>query len=155
MPRKPGLRLMWVASATLAAVLCVDRLPVIAQAAPGVTYEVYAIRFGTLPQFAVSGLVAGADRSRRLDIPVMVWLLKGSNGKRGSRRCGPQGKHATGETQGNTAETQEKYRRPWGHEGTRLNTEDSSEERQTIQPRPGGTAQPSCRRAAVPDGCCS
>lgn len=47
-----------------------------------VTYEVYAIRFGTLPQFAVSGLVAGADRSRRLDIPVMVWLLKGSDGRR-------------------------------------------------------------------------
>lgn len=55
-------------------------LPV-AEQAP-VTYEVYAIRFGTLPQFAVSGLVAGADRSRRLDIPVMVWLLKGSDGRR-------------------------------------------------------------------------
>ena len=47
-----------------------------------VTYEVYAIRFGTLPQFPVSGLVAGADKSRRLDIPVMVWLLEGSNGQR-------------------------------------------------------------------------
>ena len=47
-----------------------------------VTYEVYAIRFGTLPQFRVSGLVAGADAERRLDIPVMVWLLKGSDGKR-------------------------------------------------------------------------
>ena len=46
------------------------------------TYEVYAIRFGTLPQFRVSGLVAGADADRRLDIPVMVWLLKGSDGKR-------------------------------------------------------------------------
>ena len=47
-----------------------------------VTYEVYAIRFGTLPQFRVSGLVTGADAERRLDIPVMVWLLKGSDGKR-------------------------------------------------------------------------
>ena len=45
-------------------------------------YEVYAIRFGTLPQFRVSGLVAGADGARTLDIPVMVWLLKGSDGKR-------------------------------------------------------------------------
>ncbi len=44
------------------------------------TYEVYAIRFGVLPAFAVSGLVAGAERGRTLDIPVMVWLLKGSNG---------------------------------------------------------------------------
>jgi glyoxylase-like metal-dependent hydrolase (beta-lactamase superfamily II) len=45
------------------------------------TYEVYAIRFGVLPAFAVSGLVAGAERGRTLDIPVMVWLLKGSNGR--------------------------------------------------------------------------
>jgi glyoxylase-like metal-dependent hydrolase (beta-lactamase superfamily II) len=47
-----------------------------------VTYEVYAIRFGVLPQFRVSDLVEGADRSRMLDIPVMVWLLKGSDGRR-------------------------------------------------------------------------
>lgn len=45
------------------------------------TYEAYAVRFGILPAFQVSGLVAGADRSRTLDIPVMVWLLKGSNGR--------------------------------------------------------------------------
>ena len=45
-------------------------------------YEAFAVRFGTLPAFPVSGLVAGADRSRTLDIPVMVWLLKGSNGRR-------------------------------------------------------------------------
>jgi len=43
-------------------------------------YEAYAIRFGSIP-FAVSGLVAGADRTRTIDIPVMVWLLKGSNGR--------------------------------------------------------------------------
>jgi glyoxylase-like metal-dependent hydrolase (beta-lactamase superfamily II) len=41
-------------------------------------YEVYAIRFGVIPQFRVSGLIAGADAARRLDIPVMVWLLKGN-----------------------------------------------------------------------------
>jgi len=50
--------------------------------AQGVSYEAYAVRFGTLPQFRVSGLIAGADPARRLDIPVMVWLLKGSTGKR-------------------------------------------------------------------------
>ena len=54
----------------------------VAQPATPVTYEAFAVRFGTLPQFRVSGLIAGADASRRLDIPVMVWLLKGSNGKR-------------------------------------------------------------------------
>lgn len=46
------------------------------------TYEAFAVRFGTLPQFRVAGLIAGADANRRLDIPVMVWLLKGSNRKR-------------------------------------------------------------------------
>ena len=50
-------------------------------AAPPVTYEAFAVRFGILPAFSVSGLVAGADRARRLDIPVMVWLLKGTNGR--------------------------------------------------------------------------
>jgi glyoxylase-like metal-dependent hydrolase (beta-lactamase superfamily II) len=45
------------------------------------TYEAFAVRFGILPAFSVSGLVAGAERDRKLDIPVMVWLLKGSNGR--------------------------------------------------------------------------
>ncbi len=49
---------------------------------PGaVTYDAYAVRFGILPAFSVAGLVAGAERGRTLDIPVMVWLLKGSNGR--------------------------------------------------------------------------
>jgi glyoxylase-like metal-dependent hydrolase (beta-lactamase superfamily II) len=52
------------------------------QPAPAVTYEVYAVRFAVLPGFPVSELVAGADKSRTLDIPAMVWLLKGSNGRR-------------------------------------------------------------------------
>lgn len=57
-------------------------LSALAAAQDSVTYEAFAVRFGTLPQFRVSGLISGADASRRLDIPVMVWLLKGSNGKR-------------------------------------------------------------------------
>ena len=44
------------------------------------TYEIYAISYGVIPDFSVAGLVAGADRSRKLDIQMMVWLLKGSNG---------------------------------------------------------------------------
>ncbi len=39
-------------------------------------YEVYAIRYATLPDFPVAGLVEGADRTRRLDIPAMIWVLK-------------------------------------------------------------------------------
>jgi glyoxylase-like metal-dependent hydrolase (beta-lactamase superfamily II) len=44
------------------------------------TYEIYAISYGVIPDFSVAGLVAGADRSRKLDIQMMVWLLRGSNG---------------------------------------------------------------------------
>ena len=55
---------------------------VLAQTPGQPTYEVYAVRFGTLPQFPVAGLISGADKSRRIDIPVMVWLLKGSDGRR-------------------------------------------------------------------------
>ena len=43
-------------------------------------WEVYAIRYASLP-FRVSGLIAGADTSRRLDIAMMVWLLKGPNNR--------------------------------------------------------------------------
>ncbi len=38
---------------------------------------VYAVRYATLPDFPLSGLVAGADRSRKMDIAMMVWLLEG------------------------------------------------------------------------------
>ena len=47
---------------------------------PNPAYEVYAISYGVIPDFSVANLVAGADRSRKLDIQMMVWLLKGSNG---------------------------------------------------------------------------
>jgi glyoxylase-like metal-dependent hydrolase (beta-lactamase superfamily II) len=49
-------------------------------AQPKPQYEVYAIRYATIPDFAVSGLVAGADPARKMDIAMMVWLLRG-NGK--------------------------------------------------------------------------
>lgn len=45
------------------------------------TFEVYAVRYATVPSFRVSGLIAGADTSRRMDIAMMIWLLKGSDGR--------------------------------------------------------------------------
>jgi len=42
------------------------------------TYDVYAIRYGTVANFPVRGLVAGADSSRRMDIAMVVWLLRGN-----------------------------------------------------------------------------
>jgi glyoxylase-like metal-dependent hydrolase (beta-lactamase superfamily II) len=41
------------------------------------TYEVQAVRYATLPGFPVRGLVAGADSARRMDIAMMVWVLRG------------------------------------------------------------------------------
>ena len=46
-------------------------------AQPKPSYEVYAIRYATLKDFSVAGLVAGADKSRKMDIAMMVWLVKG------------------------------------------------------------------------------
>jgi glyoxylase-like metal-dependent hydrolase (beta-lactamase superfamily II) len=42
------------------------------------SYEVYAIRYATLPDFPVSALVKGADKDRKLDIAMIVWLLRGN-----------------------------------------------------------------------------
>lgn len=40
-------------------------------------YEIYALRYATIPDFPVSSLVAGADRARKLDIAMMIWLVRG------------------------------------------------------------------------------
>lgn len=50
--------------------------PLAAQPKP--QYEVYAIRYATIADFPVSSLVAGADRSRKMDIAMMVWLVRGN-----------------------------------------------------------------------------
>jgi hypothetical protein len=50
--------------------------PVLGQAKP--EYEVYAIRYATIPDFPVASLVAGADRARKRDIAMMVWLVRGN-----------------------------------------------------------------------------
>src|SRR5690348_4267724 len=41
------------------------------------TYEVYAVRYATIPQFKVSARLAGADTGRRIDLAMMVWVIKG------------------------------------------------------------------------------
>lgn len=47
-------------------------------AQPKPQYEIYAIRYATVPGFAVSGLIEGADASRKIDIAMMVWLIRGN-----------------------------------------------------------------------------
>ena len=41
-------------------------------------YEIYAIRYATIPDFPVSELVAGAEPERKLDIAMMIWLVRGN-----------------------------------------------------------------------------
>lgn len=58
------------------AILVVSVIPAAAQSKP--QYEIYAIRYATLPDFPVAELVAGADPARKLDIAMMVWLVRGN-----------------------------------------------------------------------------
>jgi glyoxylase-like metal-dependent hydrolase (beta-lactamase superfamily II) len=44
-------------------------------------FEVYAIRYATSPGASVSMLAAGADPARKIDIPFMIWVLKGPGGR--------------------------------------------------------------------------
>jgi glyoxylase-like metal-dependent hydrolase (beta-lactamase superfamily II) len=41
-------------------------------------YDVWAVRYGTLPKYRLAGLLAGADTSRRIDLAMMVWLIRGN-----------------------------------------------------------------------------
>jgi glyoxylase-like metal-dependent hydrolase (beta-lactamase superfamily II) len=51
-------------------------------AARAPVWEVYALRYATIPAFPVHDLVAGADTTRTLDIAMMFWLLEGPGGRR-------------------------------------------------------------------------
>lgn len=57
--------------------LAVALRPLVAHSQDTSRYEIDAIQYATLPAFRVSGLVAGADTARRMDIAMSVWLLRG------------------------------------------------------------------------------
>ena len=44
-------------------------------------YEVYVVRYATMPGFGVANLVQGADRERTLDIAMTIWVLRGPDGR--------------------------------------------------------------------------
>jgi hypothetical protein len=44
-------------------------------------YQVYAVRFATIANVRAARLVAGADAARRMDIAMMIWVLKGIDGR--------------------------------------------------------------------------
>ena len=66
------MRLLPLLALPLAALACA-RGP---RQAPAATYDVDAVRYGTLARFPVAALVAGADTARRMDIALMVWLAR-------------------------------------------------------------------------------
>lgn len=41
-------------------------------------YEVFAIRYASIPDFPVSALIAGADAQRKFSIAMTVWLIRGN-----------------------------------------------------------------------------
>jgi glyoxylase-like metal-dependent hydrolase (beta-lactamase superfamily II) len=41
-------------------------------------YEVYAVRYASIPDFPANALVAGADPKRKLSIAMTVWLVRGN-----------------------------------------------------------------------------
>jgi glyoxylase-like metal-dependent hydrolase (beta-lactamase superfamily II) len=62
-------------------VVMVLSVSAMAQNTAGATYEVYALSYGVYPNFPVSALVAGADKDRKIDLQMMIWLVKGSGGR--------------------------------------------------------------------------
>jgi glyoxylase-like metal-dependent hydrolase (beta-lactamase superfamily II) len=52
-----------------------------AQSTANTTYEVYALSYGVFPDYSISNLVAGADKNRKVDLQMMIWLIKGQGGK--------------------------------------------------------------------------
>jgi glyoxylase-like metal-dependent hydrolase (beta-lactamase superfamily II) len=49
----------------------------LAQAPQHPNYEVYALSYGVYPNFPVSGLIEGADKTRKIDLQMMIWLVRG------------------------------------------------------------------------------
>ena len=41
-------------------------------------YEIYAVRYASIPDFPVSALIKGVDPARKMEIAMTVWLIKGN-----------------------------------------------------------------------------
>lgn len=81
-----GAAVAWMASASVMACARAQpngSTPAVGsgQNADGGTYTIDAVRFGTLANFPVRFLVAGADTARRVDVALMVWALRGAHGR--------------------------------------------------------------------------
>ena len=74
------MRLVILATLLLAT-LCTLPMSPSAQSTANTTYEVYALSYGVFPDYSISNLVAGADKNRKVDLQMMIWLIKGQGGK--------------------------------------------------------------------------
>lgn len=70
------MKLALIAAVTVAISLCAAG-PVSHHAQTKTNYEVYALSYGVYPDFPVSALLAGADKTRKIDLQMMVWLVRG------------------------------------------------------------------------------
>ena len=73
-------RLVFLAMASSSLAACAYSARSTASAAASNT-EVYAIRYGTIRNFPVAALIAGAGTSRRIDLALTVWLIKRTDGR--------------------------------------------------------------------------
>ena len=79
-----------IAKSVVATLFFLALLPAIAQTTPAPAtppstgtgtppvYEVFAIRYASIPDFPVNALIAGADPQRKLAIAMTVWLIRGN-----------------------------------------------------------------------------
>ena len=48
-------------------------------AAQAPSYTIQAVRYATIPQFALSGLIPGSPADQKIDIAMVVWVIKGDS----------------------------------------------------------------------------
>src|ERR1041385_8089575 len=78
------------------------------------TYDVFAVRYATIPGFPVADLVQGAEAGRKIDIAMMVWVVRGGGHNvvvDSDRTCSPS---ATRRSRASRSPISCKARRPDG-----------------------------------------
>ncbi len=76
LPPPAATRRLLLAAGAIALASCAP----LSRADPAAT-EVYAVCYGTLRNFPVAGLVAGADTARRMDVALAIWVVKLPGGR--------------------------------------------------------------------------
>jgi glyoxylase-like metal-dependent hydrolase (beta-lactamase superfamily II) len=64
-------------TAIVLAVWAAMAAPAVVPSAAAPSYSIEAVRYAIVPQFPVSGLVMGAPKDEKVDIAMVVWLIRG------------------------------------------------------------------------------